>query len=270
MSTIDLVSAGILILIFLSSIFVSSKILAGKENRILVSIAMTTWLFWIAKVTVVPHVEVWVLLRDIDATLDTDPVALAIKDVYPQEYKAFADSMRANAKAGMSQGEVYASGREMIQGIVDESFSHASDDALIAYARVWVGQLSELKKANPMQCGLFFRNQSSPDAYRDVSMLVSEKTQASRRVALAGVIRSAGGHSPEEPLLKSGLCEDLCGVIDTLKGRYGDDVAAVVDAQSVDIADDRLCQLMIDYYAEVILLPEDKAGSLLRLSFSPG
>ena len=149
--------------------------------------------------------------------------------------------------------------------LMERLLPRASDDAIIAYARLVVDQLDELQHDGIEPCLTLLIPESSPDI--DTSPIYSESTKERELDTLDITLRSydADRRLPAE----KDVWPDLGPIFDELFAAFGaDNVAALENSYDPSIDRDLVCGVSRALYSGILNHPKRNAANALRWLFS--
>jgi hypothetical protein len=101
----------------------------------------------------------------------------------------------------------------------------------------------------------------------DLRQHVDEATRENDRAALTEVIRAAGANPQEIPT--SEAAEEILGpVYVTLRELHGDDLDMLQMADQPGVDKEKVCTLIRSFYGQILELPTESSGTVLRYLFS--
>jgi len=149
--------------------------------------------------------------------------------------------------------------------LMERLLPRASDDAIIAYARLVVDQLDELQHDGIEPCLTLLIPESNPDI--DTSPIYSESTKERELDTLDMTLRSydADRRLPAE----SDVWPDLGPIFEELFAAFGaDNVAAMENSYDPSIDRDVVCSVSRALYSGILNYPKRNAANALRWLFS--
>jgi hypothetical protein len=145
--------------------------------------------------------------------------------------------------------------------LMDRLLPRASDDAIIAYARLIVDQLDELQHDGIEPCLTLLIPESNPDI--DASPIYSESTKERELDTLDITLRS---YDADRPLpAESDVWPDLEPIFDDLFTEFGaENVAALENSYDQNVDRDLVCGVSRALYSGILNLPKRNAANALR------
>lgn len=219
----------------------------------------------LARLFVLPHIRLWQHEQQVEQELQAIPAYRVIQKSDPQAY----ERIQAIVHDGIRQGkrsEVLASQiRAVISTLVVKYFPHASDEAVIEFARVIVREIEELTQVSPERCYQFlFPEQYGP---LEIAKYVHPKTIQDDLAALANLIHSAT-RTPQpgpDPSQSKAL---LATVYTQMNEKYGNTIRLLDNPHGRTVDKKMVCTMIAGLYRQVLHLPQKDSSVVLRYMFS--
>jgi hypothetical protein len=230
--------------------------------------------YGLGRVLLVPAIEEWRTLREVDRILATDPVLSVLAARDPELRSRFQALLTDLTHRGVSQAEAeaeaFAFGQSLVGPVFQESLPNASGEALVAYATAMVGVLDELRGRNDAGCYAFVTGQA-PEGDQPISQLIGADDQARMSSAMAAVLESAHA-APAEPVPSSQVAFRLSLLAERMRREHGDEMVAALasvglPAPAVDPA--TMCAATVALYRTALAFPDGERETLLRCLFAP-
>jgi hypothetical protein len=204
-------------------------------------------------------------IAKVEQTLRQEPLYAAIAEYEPDAYQRIAAAVKEGFQQGQTIAELRTRTVPVIQDIYRKRLPFASDEAVIAFARLRLDQIAVLR-ADPDKCVAFlFPGGSSGGDFRSA---LGQELVTREPAVMADVIRSAATGSWRPPV-DAEVAPIQAGVFDHLRATCppGDlEQLAHLDRPGVD--PERTCRLCYVFYKAIADLPRDKAGPMLRYTFA--
>ena len=217
--------------------------------------------FYAADQTLAPQARAWKRAYDVDQFLKRDPLySLLLADNPTLREPLQRAVVKALEPGQREQGR--AAIRELVATVLPTYLPRASDEALVNFVRQLTRTLRTLASADPDRCYRYLFPKVSGPANLGKDDGLEELDKAVR-----GVVESALSR-PLQPLERSGPDSTLEDVVARLATRYGNDVRVLQRPEAPGVDRAKVCALSIDLYSEVLSLPTQEAGRVLRFLFS--
>lgn len=193
------------------------------------------------------------------------PVYQALREHDRIEYERLTGSLRQSLIAGRSRAETVARAQALLGGLINNYLPRAGDVAAARYVGVFTNELRQLRAHDADLCYRFVYPQD--DGTVDVRAYVDEETRKADIAALAEVIRTAAG-DPQPVPTADDVQADLMIVYQGLREVHGEDIALLGNPTAPDVDRAKICDLLTAFYGEVLELPEESGGRIIRYLFS--
>jgi len=243
----------------------SKRLKKGRIVPIVVFILFFVGLGALVKQSVIPAIHVWKSQREIDQSLSQISAYQYIAKYDSKAYQQIRSEILDSIKKGEGQGQATARGRKVVAAFVSKYIPRASDEAVIRYMNAMVQEIEELANKDPEICYRFL----FPERYEtpDIPQNLKPDTQRADLAALADVIRTATEQpQPEPDQKKSG--ESLKRVMNAFHQTHGDEALLLKDPFAPGIDKGKVCSLIASFYKEVLNLPKEEGGMVLRYMLS--
>ena len=261
---IVLVMAGVTSAV--AAVFLTPKRLRkGRIVPIIIFILFFVGLGVLVKQWVSPAIHVWKSQREVEKSLLQVSAYQYISKYDPKAYQQIRDEILDSIKNGESQEQTTARGRKVVAAFVSKYIPRASDEAVIRYMDAVAREIEELANKDPEICYQFL----FPERYgtSDIPQNLKPETQRADLAALADVIRTAAEQPQPEPDQEKGG-ESLKRVMDAFHQTHGDEALLLKDPFAPGIDKGKVCRLIASFYKEVLTLPKEEAGMVLRYMLS--
>jgi hypothetical protein len=192
---------------------------------------------------------------------DDVPVFAAVQNLDPTLYVQLRDTFVSSIHEGISQTEMSGRMRTILsEKIIPKYVPIGPDTPLIAYVRVQMTEMRELRERDPKYCTMFlFPTAGSPD----LSAMLSSATREADIKELASLLTAVAekpASVPSEAAVKPSLFSALRSAERQRPGTI--DRVANPDKWKSHPAD--LCDAELMFYGAVVALPPKQAGPVLR------
>jgi hypothetical protein len=219
----------------------------------------------LVKQWVSPAIHVWKSQRGVEKSLLQVSAYQYISKYDPKAYQQIRDEILDSIKKGEGQELATARGRKVVAALVSKYIALASDEAVIRYMDAVAREIEELASKDPEICYQFL----FPERYgtSDIQQSLKPETQRADLAALADVIRTAAEQPQPEPDQKRGE-ESLKRFMNSFYQAHGDEALLLKDPFAPGIDKGKVCRLIASFYREVLNLPEEEGGTVLRYMLS--
>lgn len=169
---------------------------------------------------------------------------------------------------GESIPELQARTLPLVQEVLMRRLPQASDDALLGFIRMWVGQLDALLRVSPKLCYEYAFPSSGPT--KNFTRYFSQELQQWELNALTQIIQTADEsrqiptESEMNPLIKR-----LFAKLHQSMGKDALLLAQLSDPKALAKIDkSKTCAVLSGYYKAIMQLPKRDAARLLRYTFA--
>ena len=262
MNWIDISLAGFIgaISALIAQLFVRNP----KEKRVAFAILMIFTFVILNSVSTKflrPGINAWYYQKQIQKSLLEIAAYKEISKYDPELFQLIKNEINVSTKSGESESQTITRIRTVISQGASKYIPLASDNALIAFAKVMIDTLKQLTSKDPLLSYKFL----FPKQYGTISVgkYISQETQDALLDTLAAVIRTGASnpividdYSEAEALLEK--------VRSILFKTYGDELFVLANFHSSDVDKKRACHFMIDLYEEILKLPKHETCLVLR------
>jgi hypothetical protein len=197
----------------------------------------------------------------IENTLADFPLFEEIKKADSKSYEIIKEEMRNAVKTGASPDEAIHRVSPILLQFGMKYIPISSDDALIRCMEVLTRTMDELTQRDPSQTYKWlFPKQYG---YVRAETYVKKETATLMMNALADVVRT-GASNPKTTIDSEEAEKTLEKVLSGLFIKYGMELEALSDVHSPQVDKKKACDLMIDFYNEILRLPRRESCTLFR------
>jgi len=196
-----------------------------------------------------------------EQSLSNIPVYQALREYDPAFYDGLIISYKQLVGQDLTDKQVNDALRAKQAELMERLLPRASDDAIIAYARLIVDQLDELQLDGIEPCLTLLVPQSSPD--KDTSPIYSERTKGGELDTLELILRT---HDVDRQIpAEKDIWPDLGPIFAELFEAFGaDNVAALENSYDPSVDRVLVCNVSRALYSGILNLPKRKAANALR------
>jgi hypothetical protein len=197
----------------------------------------------------------------IENTLADFPLLEEIKKVDSKSYEMIKEEMRNAIKKGVPSDEALYRVSPILLQFGMKYIPLSSDDALIRCMEVLTRTMDELTQRDPSQTYKWL----FPEQYGYVhaEKYVEKETATLMMNALADVVRT-GASNPRTAIDAKEAEKNLEIVLSSLFIKYGMELEALSDVHAPQVDKKKACDLMIDFYNEILKLPRRESCTLFR------
>ncbi len=199
--------------------------------------------------------------KSMENTLADFPLFKEIRKIDSKSYETIEEEMRNVTKYGVSSDEAVYRVSPILLQFGMKYIPISSDDALIRCMEVLTRMMDELTQRDPLQTYKWL----FPEQYGYVraEKYVKKETATLMMDALADVVRT-GASNPKTAIDLGEAEKNLGKVLSTLFLKYGNELEALSDVHSPQVDRKKACDLMIDFYNEILRLPRRESCTLFR------
>lgn len=205
-------------------------------------------------------------LENIDAEFVKIPLFSALKMYERAAYDRLLSQVRSGVQEGRSLAEMQKQIFPLVHSIYMKKLPYASDPALRAFGRLLLEQMKVLYSVDPTLCYAFIHGENS-ETNADATKYFSDELRQRALSVMAEVIRSAGEGSFQPPSRQQ-IEGQLKSVFTVLTKRFGADVRMLNDRELGKANKPRTCEIAYELYREILVLPEQDSGQVLRFMFA--
>jgi len=207
----------------------------------------------------------WVLpkweISQVESQLEEVPAFAAIKEHDLDSYQNLLVDVKQAMKSGKSQAEIVTMVRTHVSQVVERRLASASNEAVVNYISATMAELDELYKIGDDTCHRFLFPQGKEVV--DPSKYFSKEVQQRDLAGLAQVIKSSA-KDPQPVPSEAEVLPHLQPIFEKLAGKWGDDVALLQNPTGNSVNKRKVCEMAAAMYADILLLPTDDSGRVLR------
>lgn len=203
----------------------------------------------------------------LEQTLREDPLYAAIQEVEPAAYQQIVAAVTEGFQRGQSLADLRTRTLPIVQEVYRTRLAFASDEAVVAFGRLMLDELAVLRP-HPDMCLAYLSRNSGVNT--DFRLLFGRDLVQREQAVIADVIRSAAGGSSRPPgqAEVEPLRAEVTGRL--LRNWSPEDLEQLADVDRPGTDPDRACAVCYGFYKVIVDLPVEKAGPMLRYTFSGG
>jgi hypothetical protein len=218
-------------------------------------------LFTVAKATVIADITGRLEQKDFESKLAQIPAFVAIRKHAPATYGELLAEFQRGRKEGLRDDQLVAAMKPKVMAVAMKSLPVTSNEAASAYMGVMVQEMRELRaQGNGLCYGFMF---PQPGAPVNMVKYVKKETVEADLQALAKVIESAA-LAPQARPTEQEMTGSIQRVFMQLAAKYGADVALYENLGAPGLDKEKVCDMTIDLYDEVLKLPSPENGRVVR------
>jgi GYF domain 2 len=194
------------------------------------------------------------------------PLYRIIRDVDPEAYNKLSEKFNEEIRAGRSSIEIQNSVGGIIQSeLIQKYLRIAPDHELHAYRTTQIQEVAYLQAKDPNLCIQFFFPEKRGAAF-DLTRLLPQTLRERDINALTNLIRAAA----RSPVIheSSEIAEDLATVMKRVSTKVPDAANILSEPEKHLDQSARLCEALLIFYEEILSLPEQRSGPMLRIIVS--
>ncbi|MDO5652564.1 MAG: hypothetical protein Q4G39_00435 [Brachymonas sp.] len=198
--------------------------------------------------------------RGFDTVAQKVPSVAALKQYDPQAYEVLKTEFEQGVKRGTRQEELVVHMQARMGELMRERLPRASNASVVAYFTPVVTAMEAIHAKDPEACLQILGGVNTRALSRNVSSDLQLKTDD----ALAEVIKSAATN-PQSPPDQQEVQALMAGISKKVMQRHTSAIAQVMErGGSPSSSKELMCSITLDTMHEVLTLPEEQAGMLLR------
>ncbi|CFR13712.1 topoisomerase IV subunit A subunit [Yersinia frederiksenii] len=198
----------------------------------------------------------------IEQSLESFPVFQTLKQQEPALYTQLIDNFIKSKNAGHSEQQLIDEMKQSVAELTVQRIQRASDENVIDYMKIILEEL-RYYQANNRSEKLCFKA-----LFPQVSGGVNTTKVLPRELLdrdLDSVNRLFESSTGEVIKPKNQEYESKLNiVIEQMQQQYGDDLHMFSNPASADVDREKICDMAIDMYSEILKLPPNEAGAILR------
>ncbi|MCE9992795.1 topoisomerase II [Enterobacter asburiae] len=237
-----------------------------------------TWIRIVVVVVLAAVVAFWVYFdkqrqqqnpeQQIDTTLNAMPAWQVLKEQEPAMQKRIRDQIVTMQKAGEPEQHIIDVIQPQILSLQMARLQNAPDANVVDYMKANMEQTAAIQKVSDDACFRFLY----PGVKGGVNpMRVLDKALLQRRLhADADMMRAAYGKNRHTvtPAEREAAVNDVRPIMKSLADKYGEDIQLLQMPEKAVGKEKLSCDMVQDMWANVLMLPEDKAAGVIRLAVS--
>lgn len=239
-----------------------------REKRMLfagVMVGILVLLNSVSNAVVRPYIDAW----QIRTAILNQPIYAALAQDDPQLYAEIEQRLTAGISSGKNTSEMTWELQQLMGEVAGRYQSRAPDDAVIGMTRIIAQNVKELEQDGSDLCyQILFPNESrtSSTAPTPASRLRPEMKEDLLRGFSEVITR--GAKEPTPPM-ESELAEPLLEEIgERLFELHGEDAQVLTDLTNPAVDRRLACRVSVSFFEEILSLPKEEAGGLLRYLYS--
>ncbi len=203
-------------------------------------------------------------IPDAQSQLAAMPVYGTIKQQDPQLYQRLNEALLAQVAAGVPLPQAIGQLRGMLVKLLNQRIGRASDDAINHYMMLSVKEMQSLRAIDPLLCFKFLFPQV--DGGVNIAAVLPAELQQDDLVQTDALLKASTG--PEHAVDLAGARTSLQGIVLRLYHQWGRDLQWLNVPADANIDRGKVCDMTIDLYREVLMLPPAQAANVLRMMLS--
>lgn len=235
-----------------------------KQNHSVITGITIAVLFALSTQFITPYINNYYNSTHLEDALLKSPAYSAIKQYDPTTYNTILNQLDLATKEGKSQDEAVTLVHTSIAALIQKRIPSASDEAVAAYMKVMVQELTELQKTGGELCYSFLFPQRG-EAF-DMSKYISTSTSQADQKALVEVIKSSSV-APQSTPTERDILPLLQPILIELTGKYADIVSILENAEAPGVDKAKVCGMTIVLYDRILQLPPSQSGKVIRFMF---
>lgn len=253
----------------LAAVIASLVVRKPKEKGILYASAFVVLfaaLNALAKEFLLPPLSLPFELAKVEQAFLAIPAYQAIKLHDPAAYNAVVADLRSGLKQGLAEDALIGQIKPRIEQVVVQRLPKSSDNAVVGYMKVMVREIRELNRQNPELCYRFL----FPQQYGAINIQkhVPKELLDADLSALALVIETSA-RNPQPLPTEAEVGADLELAVTALLDIHGEAaVAALQNLHDPAVSKATGCTLTADLYDQILALPAERSGKVLRFMLS--
>jgi hypothetical protein len=195
-------------------------------------------------------------------------IIAALKKVDPARYNQLHEHLFQQMKTGTSQAEISAAMDAELTELFTRFISHAGDEVVSDYVRIFHGTLVKLQARDADACYFTLYPEYAPSGFNSQRVLSRADgklvSNAILKAALDGAARNAPLPSADQ------IAEANDALARVLPAQHPEDMKAFEQAEKPGADHASVCKADVDMFAAMLTLPEHHQGALLRHLFAGG
>jgi hypothetical protein len=246
--------------IFLSrKIFEYDNSIIRRNKIILTSIALFLLIFAVISSQVTPKVGKYFFMKEIEKAMMKNPMFIGIKDYDAKLYQGILDEASDSFDKGTVKKEMIANISTITGNLLLSKLPIADDDLIIEYTKLTIKKVKYLQSHTAGSCfNVLF---PKPGTGFDNKLLTQDFVKTEVDIFNKLLKRPKRKNKILDEL---GLFELIGPVYIKLEKIYPKEILNLENPYSPDVNKEKFCDLVIDLYTDIIKLPENDAGSVLR------
>lgn len=204
-----------------------------------------------------------------DAAMATLPTMIVLKEQEPALWQRIRMQALQMRKEGKSEQEMIDAVQPQILQIQMARLQNAPDENVTAYMKINLEQIAAVQKKGDDECFRFLFP-AVKGGINPVHLIAKEIIQR-RMESDAAMMRAAYGpnrHTVTETERQQAT-QDVQTVVPPLVQRYGHDIEIMADPQKGVGKEKIACDLVQDFWSQVLKLPAANAAGVIRMSVAP-
>ena len=230
-----------------------------KRNKIfLTSTALFFLIFAAFSYTLTPKVSKYFFMRDIDNAMMKNPMFVGIKDYDAKLYQSILDEASNSFDKGETKDDMFSNIYKITQNLLESKLPTADDDLIIDYTEFTMKKVKYFLSQNNESCfQVLFPN---PEATIDTSIpqdLIDQEV-----VIFNKMLKKP--KRDNKTLDEMEFINLVKPIYIKLEQSYPEELIILENPHNPNINKVKACELVVEMYTEIIKLPTEDAGSVLR------
>ncbi|HDL7337285.1 TPA: DNA gyrase [Yersinia enterocolitica] len=198
----------------------------------------------------------------IERSFEGYPVFQTLKQQEPDLYNQLIDNFLKSKKEGHSEQQLIDEMKQTVSGLIVQRIRHAPDKDVIDYMNIILEEL-RYYQAN---------NRSEHLCFKALFPQVSGGVNATKALPKELQLRDLDSINRLFKASSGGIIKPknqehenkLSIIVARMQQQYGDDLQMFSNPASPDVDREKICDMSIDMYSQILKLPPDDAGDILR------
>lgn len=188
------------------------------------------------------------------------PFYKTLRDFQPDRFKRIVDEMFSRAQEGQNLEEIINEIRKReIEPLLASSVPYLSDETIVRYANLIVGQMEAFRIRQPRLCVYALRGQPLGDIrpYLTESLMIEE-------LRLLDAAIRADSSSRQARYTQADQNKIMDAVVMKLAEQHGEGIRLLEPNAVVTGQEEKVCKVAADFFGNIAALPPPEAAALLR------
>ncbi|CNJ30583.1 MULTISPECIES: hypothetical protein [Yersinia] len=198
----------------------------------------------------------------IEQSLESFPVFQTLKQQEPALYTQLIDNFIKSSNAGHSEQQLIDEMKQSVAELTVQRIQRASDENVIDYMKIILEELRYYQANHRSEKLCFKALYPQVSGGVNTTKILPKELQERDLDSVNRLFQASTGEliTPQNQEYES----KLDNIVQQMQQQYGDDLQMFTNLTSPNVDREKVCDMAIDMYSEILKLPPNDAGAILR------